>query len=142
MGFWNIFLGKKPVTESNVKIVGEITIGDLSYILTELHVDFCQDLDNRNQPDGDPRLKTMIATLKGEPDKLLTRWSLSPSVEENGEIRFYSYEGSISAGALFSIYFKQARCLSLHRKKEIKGKTDITVVSISPVSITLGNEEL
>lgn len=142
MGFWNIFLGKKPVTESNVKIIGEITIGDLSYILTELQVDICQDLDNANRPDGVPRLKSMIATLKGEPDKLLTRWSLSPSRVENGEIHFYSYESSISSGALFSIYFKQARCLSLHREKELKGKTDNTVLSLSPVSVTLGNEEL
>lgn len=142
MGFWNLFLGKKPVTESNVRIIGEMTVDDQSYIVTELHVDLCQDMDNKNQPNEDLRLDTMIATLNGEPDKFLTRWSLSPSMIENGEIHFYSYVSSSSSGALFSIYFKQALCLNLRREKDIKGKTDITIITLSPESVTLGNEEL
>lgn len=142
MGFWNIFFGKKPATESNVRIMGEMIIGDQSYLLSELQIDFCRDLDNKNHPDGNLRVDTMTVTIKAKPDKLLTRWAISPSIVENGEVHFYSYEDSISLGALFSIRFKDAKCLGISREKAVKDKADHTMIAVSPGSITFGNEEL
>ena len=142
MGFWSVFLGGKPATESSVRIIGEMEISGHSYILSEFYTYFSQDIDGKNCPAGDPRQRIMMIAMESEPDKFLTEWSVSPSQEKEGETHFYSYKDSSSSGALFSVYFKGAKCVSLHRKKTKTGKADSTKIFISPGSIMIGNEEL
>lgn len=122
--------------------MAELTIGNEKYMLSDFRTSFRQDINSKNQPDGWAHGGKMFITLAEKPDATLMECSMSSSTRYDGEIRFYSCSNKVETGALFTITFKGARCVSLYRKAQSNKSLNFTKLLLFPDTIIFGEEEL
>lgn len=142
MGFWNWFLKKEVPSEDESKIIAELTINNKKYMLTEFQISLRQDIDEKNRPEGRPYGGKMFLTMEQAPDSNLMESSLSSIIKNNGEVNFYSCNNKIETGSLFTIVFKDARCVNLCRKTQINTTSNHTKLLLLPGTVFIGEEEL
>lgn len=143
MGFWNWFLKKGISSEEESKVMAELTINNKKYMLTEFHISLRQDINEKNQPEGRAHGKEMFITMEQAPDSNVIDSSINSIAKYNGEVNFYSCSNNIETGSLFTIIFKEARCVNLHRKTQINEKTsNYTRLLLLPGTVFIGEEEL
>lgn len=142
MGFWNWFLKKERSSEEESKIMAELTINNKKYMLTEFRISLRQDVNEKNRPDGRTHGGEMFLTMDQVPDSNLIDSSINSIVRYNGEVNFYSCNNKIDTGSLFTIIFKDARCVNLYRKTRINATSDYTRLLLLPSTVFIGEEEL
>lgn len=142
MGFWNWFLKKERSSEEESKIMAELTINNKKYMLTEFRISLRQDINEKNQPDGRTHGGEMFLTMDQVPDSNLIDSSINSMVRYNGEVNFYSCNNKIDTGSLFTIIFKDARCVNLYRKTRINATSNYTRLLLLPGTVFIGEEEL
>lgn len=141
MGLLDKLLGKKEEKRELSKIVAEIRFGDDKYEVTELDLQFQQDTDRRNQPEGDVYGGRIVCSIRGTLSKQLTAWSIYADKQVSGEVRFYNRNHWLTSGADFCIRFIDANCLRVNRKVSVKYRKPITELVIAPRIVKIGNEE-
>lgn len=142
MGFWNWFLKKERSSEEESKIMAELTINNKKYMLTEFRISLRQDVNEKNRPDGRTHGGEMFLTMDQVPDSNLIDSSINSIVRYNGEVNFYSCNNKIDTGSLFTIIFKDARCVNLYRKTRINATSNYTRLLLLPGTVFIGEEEL
>lgn len=142
MGFWNWFLKKERSSEEESKIMAELTINNKKYMLTEFRISLRQDVNEKNRPDGRTHGGEMFLTMDQVPDSNLIDSSINSIVRYNGEVNFYSCNNKIDTGSLFTIIFKDARCVNLYRKTRINATSNYTRLLLLPSTVFIGEEEL
>ena len=142
MGFWNWFLKKERSSEEESKIMTELTINNKKYMLTEFRISLRQDVNEKNRPDGRTHGGEMFLTMDQVPDSNLIDSSINSIVRYNGEVNFYSCNNKIDTGSLFTIIFKDARCVNLYRKTRINATSNYTRLLLLPGTVFIGEEEL
>lgn len=142
MGFWNWFLKKERSSEEESKIMAELTINNKKYMLTEFRISLRQDINEKNRPDGRTHGGEMFLTMDQVPDSNLIDSSINSIVRYNGEVNFYSCNNKIDTGSLFTIIFKDARCVNLYRKTRINATSNYTRLLLLPGTVFIGEEEL
>lgn len=142
MGFWNWFLKKERSPEEESKVMAELTINNRKYILTEFRTSLRQDINEKNQPEGRTYGAKMYLTMEQIPDSNLVGSSISSTTRYDGEVNFYSCSNKIETGSLFTIIFKDARCVYLYRKTQIRIASNYTKLLLLPGTVFIGDEEL
>lgn len=142
MSFWNWFLKKERSPEEESKVMAELTINNRKYILTEFRTSLRQDINEKNQPEGRTYGGKMFLTMEQIPDSNLVGSSISSTTRYDGEVNFYSCSNKIETGSLFTIIFKDARCVNLYRKTQISTASNYTKLLLLPGTVFIGDEEL
>lgn len=142
MGFFDrirkgkLFFGKKEPA-----MVVRFTFRGKEYILEEFDLEFRQDIDDRNKPDGDIYGGLITLTISEKPGEWLTAWMMNSFEKHDGEIRFFVNGDKITEGAALQLVFREAYCISYQQEMNPQGAGLLTTVIISPHSIKVGNEE-
>lgn len=142
MGFWDWFLKKERASEEESKVMAELTINNKKYMLTEFRISLRQDINEKKQPDGRTHGGEMFLTMNQMPDSNLIDSSINSMVRYNGEVNFYSCNNKIDTGSLFTIIFKDAKCVNLYRKTQINATSNYTRLLLLPGTLFIGEEEL
>lgn len=132
-----LFYGKKEPA-----LVVEFILRNQAYLVEEFDLEFKQDLNQKNRPDGEPYGGIITVTISETPDDWIKHWMINPKEKNDGEFRFLANEGRIESGAQLSIFFKDAYCISYHTVMDTQGAGLLTTFVISPRVVYVGNEEL
>lgn len=141
MGLLDKLLGRKDTRQELSKIVAEITFGPEKYEVSQLDLQFQQDVDRKNQPEGDVYGGKIVCTLRGTLSKRLIAWSIYTDKQVSGEIRFYNRNHWLTSGADFCIGFTDANCLRVRRNVSVRNSQPTTELEIAPRSVKIGKEE-
>lgn len=140
MGLFDKLLGKKKEKQKLSGIVAKICFGEEKYEVTELDLQFKQDIDRRNQPEGDVYGGRIACSIRGTLSKQLTAWSIYTDKQVSGEVRFVNRNRWLTSGADFCIRFIDANCLQLTRKVSVSQDKTITKLVIASRIVKIGNE--
>ncbi|MEN9918238.1 MAG: hypothetical protein RL662_674 [Bacteroidota bacterium] len=132
-----LFFGKK---EPN--FVVEFILKGKTYVVEEFDLEFKQDVNVKNKPDGEPYGGIITITISDTPDDWINHWMINAREKNDGEFRFLSNEGRIVGGARLSILFKDAYCIAYNTWVNTQGAGLLTTLVISPRKVYIGNEEL
>lgn len=132
-----LFYGKKEPM-----LVVEFILRNQTYAVEEFDLEFKQDLNHKNRPDGEPYGGIITVTISDTPDDWIKHWMINAREKNDGEFRFLSNEGRIEGGAELLIRFKDAYCISYYTVMDAQGAGLLTTLVISPRVVYVGNEEL
>lgn len=132
-----IFYGKKEPS-----IIVEFILRGEAYIVEELDLEFKQDVNDKNRPDGEPYGGIITITISETPDDWINHWMINFREKNDGEFRFFTNAGKITDSALLRILFKEAYCIGYQTVINTQGAGLLTTLTISPRSVYIGNEEL
>lgn len=142
MGFIDRFRkGKLFFGRKEPAMVVRFAFKGKEYILEEFDLEFRQDLDARNKPDGETYGGLITLTISEDPGEWLTAWMLNSFEKQDGRITFYLNGAKITEGAAFHLVFKEAYCISYQQVMNPHGSGLLTTIIISPHIIRAGNEE-
>lgn len=111
-----------------------------TYILEEFDLDFRQDVNDKNKPDGDTYGGLLTLSISEEPKEALFSWMMNTLERQDGEIRFLMNEEKITEGALMQIVFKDAYCISFQQGMSPQGSGVMTTFVISPRHLRIDKE--
>jgi len=111
-----------------------------TYILEELDLDFKQDVNDKNKPDGDTYGGLLTLTISEEPRESLFKWMMNTLDKQDGEIRFLMNEEKITGGAAMQLSFKDAYCISFQQVMSPQGAGILTTFVISPRQLKIDTE--
>jgi len=111
-----------------------------TYILEEFDLDFMQDVNDKNKPDGDTYGGLLTLTISEEPKEELFAWMMNTLEKQGGEIRLLANEEKITEGALMQISFKDAYCISFQQVMSPGGSGVLTTFVISPRHLQIDKE--
>lgn len=143
MGFFEklklgrLFSGKQEAP----KLIVDFIFRDNRYIIEEFDIEFKQDLDRKNKPDGEVYGGIITATLADEPDNWINIWMINSSERSDGQFRFLKNETKIDEGAQFNIFFEDAICIGYKKVINTMGNGLLTTLIISARIIKFGNQE-
>jgi len=132
-----LFHGKK---EPN--LVVEFILRDQVYVVEEFDLEFKQDINQKNRPEGEPYGGVITVTISDTPDDWIKHWMINAKERNDGEFRFLLNEGRIESGAQLRILFKDAYCVNYYTVMDTQGAGLLTTLVISPRVVHIGNEEL
>jgi hypothetical protein len=142
MGFFDrIRKGKLFFGKTEPQIVVEFLFKGKKYVLEAFDMDFGQDTNARNQPEGEVSGGVITFTISEPPDEWLTAWMLNLNERRDGEFRFLINSYKITESAALNIAFKEAVCVSYQKVIHPVGVGLLTTLVISPRWVRVGNEE-
>lgn len=132
-----LFFGKKEPL-----LVVEFLLRGRTYIVEEFDLEFKQDVNQKNRPDGEPYGGVITVSISDTPDDWINHWMINAKEKNDGEFRFLSNEGRVEESARLRILFKDAYCISYHTIMNAQGAGLLTTLVISPRIVYIGSEEL
>jgi len=143
MGFFDrirkgkLFAGKKELPTFVVRFL----FRGKTYILEEFDLDFKQDINDKNRPDGEVYGGLITLTISEPPGEWLTAWMMNSFEKHDGEFHFFINSEKIMEGAAMQLSFKDAYCISYQQTMNPKGAGLLTTLIISPRTVKIMNEE-
>lgn len=127
--------------ENNIPdIIGELTMGESTYLIREFEMDFMQDVDKNNHPCGITYGGFINLVFLDKPDYMMMEWIISPQKQYDGEIRFYKNTSQNMENSLMNILFRKASCVN-YKVEFNASQNRATTLCICPRLIKIGHEE-
>ncbi|MFV0329217.1 MAG: type VI secretion system tube protein TssD [Dysgonomonas sp.] len=132
--------GKLYAGKKEPSVVVHFIYKEHIYVLEEFDLDFRQDVNDKNKPDGDTYGGLLTLTISEEPKEELFKWMMNTLDKQSGEIRFLANNGKITEGALMQLSFKDAYCISFQQVMSPQGAGVLTTFVLSPRHLQIDTE--
>jgi hypothetical protein len=122
-------------------VLAELTLCGSTYAVSNLDMEFKQDISNKNQPDSETYGGDISLSLTDKPDDVIEEWIVDTFRKHDGILRFYERDSKKTYGLVSSIFFEDAYCTKYRKIMNTVTGENTTVLHISPRIIKIGQEE-